>query len=558
MRDLGMKASTTAAACMAGLLFACALPVAAPADAPMTSVQRNTHISAYRGTLAWSQFVPDKNHYRLMLTDTKTGKTTMPGIGWRENPFDVTLGPDAKGRTVALYSHCDPANDALSGNRTTGCDAYRYDLARKKETKLGFNSDRDSEEWPAQWKEQYSYVEVRVGGTAYQRQADNRCDRVLSQRKDGARVKLNAHGTCGMVTGQVLRGTTVAQTVAFSKDPLSTKARKYTEVRVLSTKGGAGTRLLLSKFLDGSDLYSSPVMDDKYVYVVRTGAAVTPRFVRIHLKTGRVQEVEAQTPLTGAMARDGRISYYVEQPGDPTAPLAPCALVRPCRIVKADQDIFGSAERTLGPRLTFNTPPGTVFGNLPLNVSGALTQPVVRGGKVVGSVPVGGALLEGYAVTYAPGMSEPSMAPTGRTAMTGGDGTWGLTIPPPLPLGGQYLAVARGLSVPVHSPVVSMKSFATVTLTAAPGGAGKVVFSGTVEPADLPGRRVQIKQRLGDASNEVAEAPLAADGRAFSVEAPATVGAVYYAELPPDPGYYAGEVERRTGTSSDLTVTQAG
>lgn len=538
-------------------LLAALAPAPAGADVAMQSLQRATPVSAFKGTLAWSQYIPEKGHYRLMLTDTKTGKTTMPNIGWRENPFDVTLGPDAKGRTVALYSHCDPANDALSGNQTTGCDAYRYDLRRKKETKLGFNSDRDSEEWPAQWGSQYSYVEVRVGGTAYQQKPENRCDRVLSQRKDGARVKLNAHGTCGTVTGQVLRGTTVAQTVMHYKPPIDGKARKYTELRVLSTKGGAGTRLLLSKFQDGSDVYSSPLIDGKYVYAIRYGAAVTPRFVRFHLKTGKVQEVEAQTGLAGSFARDGKTTYYLEQPGDPGAPLAPCAAISPCRLVRADEDIFGSAERVLAPRLSFLAPAGQVFGNLPLPVSGALTSPVVRGGKVIRSVPVPGSLLEGYFVSYVAGAAEQTFGPTGRTATTAADGTWALTIPPPLPLGGQYLAIARG-AVPVHSPVVTIKSYATVTLTATPGRPGKVVFSGTVDPADLPGRRVQIQQRLGDATNEVASAPLAEDGRSFSVEAPATVGQTYLAVLPPDPGYLTGDVERRTGNSPDLIVTVTG
>lgn len=225
--------------------------------------------------------------------------------------------------------------------------------------------------------------------------------------------------------------------------------------------------------------------------------------------------------------------------------------------MRSDQDVFGPAERTLAPRLTFLVPPGNALANLPLGVSGALTQSVVREGKVVGSAPVSGILLEGYMTTYVAGASEPAMAPTGRTAVTGPDGAWGVSIPPPLPLGGQYLAVAR-LPVPVHSQVVSIKTYATVTLSAAPGGSGKVVFSGTVEPADLPGRILHIKQRLGDASNSIADTPIAPDGRSFSVEASAAVGGTYFAELPPDPGYYTGEVERRTGNSADVTVTGTG
>lgn len=542
----------------ATLAAALALPALARADVAMMSLPRDTHISAYKGTLAWSQLDTASGNYRLMLTDVKSGKTTMPKVSWRKNPFDVTLGPDKKGRTVALYSHCDKEGTGETGNGDAGCDAFRYDLRTKRERKLPFNVDRDSEEWPAQWYGQYSYVEVRTGGTAYQLEAANRCDRVLSTKGAAEHTRLNAHGTCGIVTGQVLRGTTVAQTVMYVRPPIDGKVRKYTELRVLSTKGGAGTRLLLSKLQDGSDIYSSPGLDAKYAYAVRTGGSVTPRFVRVSLSTGRVEEVEAQTPLTDAMARDGKTTYYLENPGDPGAPLTPCATITPCRLVRADEDVFGPAVRTLPPRLTLRFPPDPIFGNLPMTVTGALAGAIVRQGKVVGSAPVGGVALEGLIAGYVPGTSEQTFTSTGRTATTGADGTWSLTIPPPLTLGGQYAAITRSLPVPTQSPVASVKTYASITLTATPSTPGKVIFSGTVEPADQPGRILRIHVRQGSESSAIADAQIAPDGHAFSVEASATPGYTYFADLPPDPGYLTGDVERRTGTSPDLTVTATG
>ncbi len=550
--------STRLLTCIATLAVVLVLPVIASADVAMMSLPRDTHMSAFKGTLAWSQLDPATGNYRLMLTDVKSGKTTMPKVSWRKNPFDVTLGPDTKGRTVALYSHCDKEGNGESGNGDTGCDAFRYDLRTKREKKLPFNVDRDSEEWPAQWYGQYSYVEVRTGGTAYQLEAANRCDRVLSSKGAAEHTRLNAHGTCGIVTGQALRGTTVAQTVMHVKPPIDGKVRKYTELRVLSTKGGAGTRLLLSKLEDGSDIYSSPGIDDKYAYAVRTGASITPRFVRVRLSTGKVDEVEAQTPLTDAMARDGKTTYYLEQPGDPGAPLTPCATITPCRLVRSDDDVFGPAVRTLPPRLTFHFPPDPVFGNLPMTVSGALAGAMVRQGKVVGSAPVGGIALEGLVAGYVQGDTEQTFTSTGRTATTGADGAWSLTVPPPLALGGSYAAITRNLPVPTQSPVVTVKIYASISLTATPSGPGKVIFSGTVEPADLPGRILRIKVRQGSESSAIADAQIAPDGHSFSVEASATVGYTYFADLPADPGYLTGDVERRTGTSPDLTVTATG
>lgn len=132
-------------------------------------------------------------------------------------------------------------------------------------------------------------------------------------------------------------------------------------------------------------------------------------------------------------------------------------------------------------------------------------------------------------------------------------------MPPPLTLGGQYVAISRNLPVPVQSRVVTFKTYAAITLEARPGSApGKVIFSGTVEPADQPGRILRIHVRQGSESSAIADAQIAPDGHSFSIEATATPGYTYFADLPPDPGYLTGDVERRTGTSPDLTVTATG
>ena len=118
--------------------------------------------------------------------------------------------------------------------------------------------------------------------------------------------------------------------------------------------------------------------------------------------------------------------------------------------------------------------------------------------------------------------------------------------------------ITRSLPMPVQSAVGTPTTYSSITLTATPGGPGKVIFSGTVEPADQPGRILRIKVRQGSESSAIADAQIAPDGHAFSVEANATVGYTYFADLPPDPGYLTGDVELRTGTSPDLTVTTVG
>lgn len=449
---------------------ATALPAVAGADSMLLQMPRTSPVSAYKGTIAWSRYDPIKNQYRLMLTTTKTGKTTQPNVAWRFQPFDVTLGPDSNGKTVALYSRC-------TTSASTGCDAWRYNLSSKKEEKLGFNSDEDDEGWPSQWYDQFAWVEVRGYGTAYQQDADSRCDRPLSKKVEGNVMKLNAHGTCGTLTGQVVRGNTIVQTVDWSQQGSDGNVKKYSELRVVPARGGEGTRIAITKYYQGgSDLLSAPQIDDKYVYAVRTGVGVAPRFVRYPRNKGKDPkgtEVASQTPLAGPMARDGSTAYYLEGlPGDAAAPFTPCSNVRPCRLMKADPSIFGSGERRLGPRLTFGMPP-FVIQPQPLTLSGSISVPVVKQGQLIRSEPLAGVALQGLQATDLNGPNGETVNRLPRTAVTGPDGTWTVTIPPPLPLLGYYAAVSTSIPVITQSPYVKLKADAIVTLKATPAAVAR-------------------------------------------------------------------------------------
>ena len=145
--------------------------------------------------------------------------------------------------------------------------------------------------------------------------------------------------------------------------------------------------------------------------------------MRIERSTGKMQLVEALTPLAGRLARDGGTSFYVEQQvGDQGAPGVACATFRPCRLVRADPSVFGSSERKLAARLTLQLPPA-ITPDQPLSLSGSLTTPVVRQGVLVRSEPVAGATLEGLQATDLNSANGESLRATGRTATTGADGT---------------------------------------------------------------------------------------------------------------------------------------
>lgn len=453
MRTRARDRAVVPALALAALLGAgLSPPTAAHADVAIASLPRDTPISAHKGTLAWSKWDTQKLNYRLMLTTVKTGKSTQAKVVARTSPFDVTLGPDSKGRTVALYSRCRNSDN-------TKCDAYRYDLGKKSERKLDFSrSDRD-EVWPAQWQDRYAWVEQR--GRSADDPSDfskGNCDAPLTRPTDSDEaVKELSKGTCGTVTGQALREGTIVQTVAYADD----LTRNFSEVRRLSVKGGSAKRVARLQGIQGGDMYSSPLLDDDFYYLIRSGSQTSPRFVRIERSSGNMQQVDAQTPLAGRLARDGSTSFYLEQQvGDPGAPGVACATFRPCRLMRAEPSVFGSSERRLGPRLTFQAPAGAILADQPLALGGTLTVPVVKQGKILRSEPVPGVTLEGLQESDLNNANGENLRFTGRTVATLADGTWSLTVPPPLPPSGWYAAITRTLAVPVQSPPVLLTAVA--------------------------------------------------------------------------------------------------
>lgn len=434
-------------ACIAALCAGLYLPATARADEAMSALPRDTPISAYKGTLAWSEWDTAKMTYRLVLTTIKTGKSTKPKVATRSSPFDVSLGPDANGKTVALYSRCSKSDG-------TGCDAYKYDLAKKKQTKLNFSRRDRDEVWPSQWKGRYAWVEQRGAGDDPSDFSDGNCDAPLTRPVDSDEaVKELSKGKCGTVTGQVLRESTIVQTVQYADDV----ARFFSEVRQLSVKGGGVKRVAILQGTQGGDMYAAPTLDSDFIYMIRYGSGTTSRFVRVLRSNGRMEQIQAYVGLAGRLARDGGKSFYIEQqPGDPGAPGVACATFRPCRLVRAGPDVFSGAERRLPPQLTFQPAAGTIFSNLPLAVGGTLTTPVVERGALVRSEPVAGVTLEGLQETDLNNANGENLRATGRTAVTAADGSWSATVPPPLPVDGWYAVITRSLAVPAQSPPVEL------------------------------------------------------------------------------------------------------
>src|SRR3954447_2154250 len=133
-----------------------ALPVTLPAP---------SIVSAYHSTVAYSA-------YKNGLWSLVVGGKTVP-VKPRRVPFDVDLGPDARGRTVAVYSRCasDPNPNFGAGamaypdGYAQGCQVYLYDPAARRERPVanaaGF--------MPAIWKDTVVYAVGSETGSLYAR-----------------------------------------------------------------------------------------------------------------------------------------------------------------------------------------------------------------------------------------------------------------------------------------------------------------------------------------------------------------------------------------------------
>ena len=125
------------------------LAVSARADDVIARLPAATPIDAYHGRIAWSE--PSPAGYRLRGYHDGVVRT-MP-VAPSATPFDVDLGPERHGRTVAVYQRCVRALTAPDYQPPLGCDLYLSDFRRARETPIRHaNSKAYDEYYPAIWK----------------------------------------------------------------------------------------------------------------------------------------------------------------------------------------------------------------------------------------------------------------------------------------------------------------------------------------------------------------------------------------------------------------------
>lgn len=157
----------------------------AAADTTLATVTRPAPISAHAGRVAWSARDPSTGYFVLMTVTGDTPVQRVP-VPPRSVPFDVDLGPDAQGETIAAYSRCHrdpPPRRPQIGNALAqmpewsaarGCNLHQFNFTTGRETRIaGANAPDASQFLPTVWKTRVAFARVyerrrgRLGDRAY-------------------------------------------------------------------------------------------------------------------------------------------------------------------------------------------------------------------------------------------------------------------------------------------------------------------------------------------------------------------------------------------------------
>jgi hypothetical protein len=133
----------------------------------VASEPRATPVSAYGGWLVWSSYRPAAGGFVLMAM--QDGLIRQLPVRSRHVPFDASVGRDATGRPVVVYSRCrrEPRRyETTTGslpdyNRARGCDLYRFNLTGGRgEERLHVGSRTTSEYLPSIWGHRLLFARI--------------------------------------------------------------------------------------------------------------------------------------------------------------------------------------------------------------------------------------------------------------------------------------------------------------------------------------------------------------------------------------------------------------
>jgi hypothetical protein len=292
----------------------------------------NSPVAGYGGWLVWSRaerWGPRPYIFRYRLVALHQGRLRVLSVRRRSVPFDVDVGPDARGRVVAVYSRCrtEPAPFGItdpSPHYRTGvdCRLYEYDLAAGRERRLVVPVPRHGSLFmPTIWRDRLAYAvsvsqspHARKPVRLYVRVGERRPVRVPGGPRDGYYNEGAAAGPTGLdLWGDrlVYTWTYNARRVRCGYDGPNSKYGPTTNtVLVVERVAQRGGRHVLAHGgcpEDGNvDILSDPRLPapGRITYVVfsRTGG---PGFVRrLDLRSGTCREGRSREAIND-YAEDG-------------------------------------------------------------------------------------------------------------------------------------------------------------------------------------------------------------------------------------------------------------
>jgi hypothetical protein len=313
----------------AALTFSLA-PGTANADdvlATLPSLQQSD-LSAYGGHVVWSERIaPEVN----VLMRWRAGRVDRLPVRSRKVPFDLDLGPDARGRAVAVYSRCAGEREsAPPGHR---CDVYQLSLANGRERRLRrISTPRASEYAPTIWRGNIAYASATRSG---------RTPRLMLLRRGARRPRRLLTGKRVTATSEVRPMDLTSNALVFTwsqDDPASERDAAASELRRVGLRGGRAT--ILAKEIDqegfGDHAISANATPDETIWVREL---ITPCIeTRIVVDRHGKRRMTAPTARDiRSLARDGSTLYAI------TSAPAPCSEPSDVTLVRLSPPVFPAA-----------------------------------------------------------------------------------------------------------------------------------------------------------------------------------------------------------------------
>jgi hypothetical protein len=359
------------------------LLAAAPsqADDVIAPTDGDGSLAGYGGWLAWSDQEPGSFRLKLRSPDGKITTAPVRSLGY---PFTVSLGPDARGRIVAVYQRGDNIRqlDLLSG--------------RDRVVVKGSN--------PAIWRS--ALVFTRTVGE---------CERVYVLERNKVR-EISPRRPCldGTTRSVAIRDTNVAISSFYEGDAEDESFLE--DVRLYSTKRRTSKVLVRKSYSQETNHLGHVVIDQRFVTVTNYGLNTKPGFLRIPLRGGRPTRIGAHVPLAGPLAQiSAGVFAYTQSQG--TAP---------------DEE---AGEGSLATRVILGTPVSVAPHPLPPELefdvdfehgqaTGRLVRRVFAGSRLVRTEPVAG-----IAVALRQRKAFEGFQYTPFKATTGPDGRFTIVVP---------------------------------------------------------------------------------------------------------------------------------